>query len=89
MKKRNWSKPLTTYRLRNGKAEVVNWMGRIISSVVLDKATSVIITKNNILGYGNLLISRYKQKQAWENILDVFEARDIIQKIIDNEGVGP
>ncbi|MCB9281445.1 MAG: hypothetical protein H6562_21340 [Lewinellaceae bacterium] len=87
MKKRNWSQPLTTYRVKNGKAEVVNGIFKVINSIELDKAASVQITKDNIFGYGNLLISRYSQKQEWENILGVFGAREAIQKIIDNDGV--
>ena len=82
MKRRNWSKPLTTYRFRKGKVEVVNWIGRVKNSIVLDKTTRVIITRNNILGHGNLLISKNSQKQKWENITGVFKARDTIQDYI-------
>ena len=86
MKRRNWSKPFTTYRMRKGKVEVVNWIGKVKNSIILDKATTVIITRNNILGYGNLLISKHSQKQKWENISRVFKARDTIQDYIFDIG---
>ena len=86
MRKRSWSKPLTTYRLRKGKVEVVNWMGRITSSIALDKATTVKVSWNNILGYGDLLISRHDQNQKWENISGVLAARDRIQDVIFDIG---